>query len=138
MSERAIYITEYDVARLRTLLDTKKRFDKHSRDDLEELETELNRGKLVAPEDVPCNVITMNSKLRLADLDSGEEMTCTLVFPDEADVDQGKISVLAPVGTALLGYSVGDTIEWKVPVGLRRFKVEEILYQPEAAGDYHL
>jgi regulator of nucleoside diphosphate kinase len=61
-----------------------------------------------------------------------------VVFPSEADSEQGKISVLAPVGTALLGYRVGDTVEWVVPGGLRRLKIERILYQPEAAGDYHL
>jgi regulator of nucleoside diphosphate kinase len=61
-----------------------------------------------------------------------------VVFPSEADSEQGKISILAPVGTALLGYRVGDTVEWKLPGGLRRLKIERILYQPEAAGDYHL
>jgi regulator of nucleoside diphosphate kinase len=65
-------------------------------------------------------------------------MTCTLVFPDDADIDQNRISVLAPIGTAMLGYSVGDAFEWQVPAGLTRFKVKEILYQPEASGDYHL
>jgi regulator of nucleoside diphosphate kinase len=65
-------------------------------------------------------------------------MTWTLVFPEDADIDQNRISVLAPIGTAMLGYSVGDTIEWPVPEGLRRIQVKEILYQPEAAGDYHL
>jgi regulator of nucleoside diphosphate kinase len=60
------------------------------------------------------------------------------VFPTEADFAEGKISVLAPIGTAILGYKQGDTIEWSVPSGLRRLKVEEILYQPEAAGDHNL
>jgi regulator of nucleoside diphosphate kinase len=105
---------------------------------LEQLQAELERGELVAPHDVPPDVITMNSCVCLVDLDTGEEMTCTLVFPEDADIDQNRISVLAPIGTAMLGYSVGDTIEWPVPEGLRRIQVKEILYQPEAAGDYHL
>ena len=60
------------------------------------------------------------------------------VSPEDADPDQDKISILAPIGTALLGYKVGDIIEWKVPAGIVKLKVEEILYQPEAAVDYHL
>jgi regulator of nucleoside diphosphate kinase len=136
--DREIYITEYDMKRLRELLEVVKESGYRGRDDLKKLEAELNRGKLVPPRDVPADVITMNSKVCLIDLDTGEEMTCMLVFPDDADIDQNKISVLAPIGTAMLGYSVGDTFEWQVPAGLTSFKVKEILYQPEASGDYHL
>jgi regulator of nucleoside diphosphate kinase len=138
MSDREIYITEYDMARLRELLEVAKGFSYRGRDDLKQLEAELNRGKLVDPRDVPEDVITMNSRVCLIDLDTGEEMIYTLVFPNEADIDQDKISVLAPIGTAMLGYRVGDTFEWEVPAGLRRLKVREILYQPEASGDYDL
>jgi regulator of nucleoside diphosphate kinase len=74
----------------------------------------------------------------LKDLVTGEANTYSLVFPTEADANEGKISVLAPIGTAILGYKSGDMIEWSVPAGLRRIKVDEILYQPEAAGDYEL
>lgn len=138
MTSRAIYITEYDLERLKKLIEDEKRLNKRDRDDLKELETELSRGILVASQDIPSNIITMNSSVHLIDLDTGEEIICTLVFPSEADIDQNKISVLAPIGTGMLGYSLDDIIEWKVPAGLRRLKVTEILYQPEAAGDYHL
>jgi len=80
----------------------------------------------------------MRSTVRLKDLVSGEENTYSLVFPTEADFSQGKISVLAPIGTAILGYKSGDTIEWTVPSGLRRLKVDKIIYQPEAAGHFDL
>ena len=76
----------------------------------------------------------MHSKAHLIDLDSGEELVYTLVFPNEADLRQDKISVLAPIGTAMLGYQVGDTFEWPVPDGVRRLQVKDVLYQPEAAG----
>ena len=138
MRDRTIYITEYDMKRLRELIADMKRFDYYRRCDLEDLEVELDRGKLVAPQDVPADVITMNAKVYLIDLDTGEEMIYALVFPKDADIDQGKISVLAPIGTAMLGYSVGDTFEWEDPDGVRRLKVKEVLYQPEASGDYHL
>ncbi len=138
MADRVIYITEYDVKRLRELLDDMRRADYYGREDVKQLEAELDRGRVVAPQDAPPDVITMNSRARLLDLDTGEEMTYTLVFPQDANIREGKISVLAPIGTAMLGYSVGDTFEWQVPDGVRRLKVMQILYQPEAAGHYHL
>ncbi len=102
------------------------------------LENELNRGKVVNPREIPGNVITMNSEVSLQDLDDNEEIVYRLVFPAEADAERGWISVLAPIGTALLGYKEGDVIEWKVPSGVVKLKVTKIVYQPEAAGDYHL
>ena len=137
MKRRIIYITEYDLKRLRELI-ADKRVDRRGNEYLESLEAELSRSKVVAPTEVPPDVITMNSQVRLMDLDAGEEMVYTLVFPQEADIAQSKISVLAPIGTAMLGYRVGDTFEWQVPAGIRRLKVKQVLYQPEAAGDYHL
>ncbi len=80
----------------------------------------------------------MNSRVRLSDISKAEKLVYTLVFPRDADSATGRISVLAPVGTAILGCRVGDIIEWQVPAGTRRLKIEEVLYQPEAAGDYHL
>jgi len=105
---------------------------------IEELDEELRKAKVVAPKGIPHDVITMNTKVRVKDLGSGAEMVYQLVFPGDADVNQNKISILAPIGTALIGFRVGDTVEWAVPSGVKRIKIEEILYQPEAAGDFHL
>ncbi|HEX7175445.1 MAG TPA: nucleoside diphosphate kinase regulator [Pyrinomonadaceae bacterium] len=139
VKEATIYITEVDRQRLEKLVEIADERDRLASDEnLRRLEHELERAETVAPEVVPADVITMRSKVSLRDLNTGEEMVYTLVFPTEANFDEGKISVLAPVGTALLGYRVGDLIEWQVPSGLRRLKVEEILYQPEAAGEYNL
>jgi regulator of nucleoside diphosphate kinase len=87
---------------------------------------------------MPEDVVTMNSRVRIKDLNSGEEMTLTLVFPAEANFDQGRVSIMAPIGTALIGCRAGDTVEWEVPSGTRKFKIEAVIYQPEAAGDYDL
>ena len=138
MGNRTIYITEYDMTRLRELIGDMKRFAYYGRDDIKDLVAELDRGQLVAPQDVPHDVITMNSRACLVDLDTNEEMIYTLVFPKDADIGQGKISILAPIGTAMLGYRVGDVFDWQVPDGTRRLKVKSVLYQPEAAGDYNL
>ena len=99
---------------------------------------EIERAEIVAAEHVPPDVVTMNSKVFLRDIDTGETMTYRLVFPKYADVDEGAISVLAPVGMGILGYAVGDVVEWPVPSGMRRLSIEKVLYQPEAAGDFHL
>ena len=133
-----IYITELDHNRLSGLIDRTRERNGTDREYLNKLEAELDRAEIVEPKDIPADVITMRSKVRLKDLVSGESNTYSLVFPTEADFAEGKISVLAPIGTAILGYRQGDTIEWPVPSGLRKLKVEEILYQPEAAGDHEL
>lgn len=138
MEERIIYITEHDLKRLRELIEEAKRLDRRGNKYLESLGAELSDCKVVVPTEVPPDVVTMNSRVRLIDLDTHEEMVYTLVFPWEADITQSSISVLAPIGTAMLGYRVGDTFTWKVPDGFRRLQVKEVLYQPEAAGDYHL
>ena len=139
VQQTTIYITELDRQRLEKLIELAgERSRRANHLYLSRLEEELERAETVAPEEVPGDVITMRSKVRLSDLDTGEVMVYTLVFPSEANFDEGKISVLAPVGTAMLGYRVGDSIEWEVPSGRRRLKVEELIYQPEAAGDYNL
>lgn len=132
--KRTIYITERDMKRLLPLLEKFK----NSREDLNSLKAELDQAVVVPPTEIPADVITMNSKARLREVKTGEEMTFTIVYPVNASIDDGKISVLAPVGTAMLGHKVGDEFSWEVPAGPVRLRVEEILYQPEAAGHYHL
>ena len=133
-----IYITEFDLKRLRGLVNhAKESWDKRVIQHLDALEEELDRAEVVRPEKIPPDVITMNSTFRLKDLQTGEEADYTLVFPGTTDSSNRKISVLAPIGIAVLGYRVGDAVEWEVPAGLKRLKVEEVLYQPEAAFDYH-
>jgi regulator of nucleoside diphosphate kinase len=136
--KRKIYITEFDKTRLEELIALAAASGGRDRKDLAGLAEELKIAEVVPSEQVPANVVTMNSRVRLCDRDTGEAMTYTVVFPQDADVDAGAISVIAPVGTAILGYAVGDEVVWPVPAGMRRLRIEELLYQPEAAGDYHL
>lgn len=137
---KKIYITKTDFEKIKNLIKNLKISRLNSQDGkyLLDLEKEINRAEVVEPKNIPDDIITMNSKIEIKDLDSGEEMVYTLVFPENADISQDKISILAPIGTALIGYKVGDTIEWTVPSGLIRLKVKKILYQPEAMGDFHL
>ena len=135
---RDIWITDFDLERLRKLLDGTRLWSSRDREHLEQLDAELSEAHVVSATDVPPDVVTMNTRLRLRDLDSGKDMVFTLVFPSDADAEQGKVSVLAPLGTAVLGFRRGDPFEWHMPGRVRRLQVEEVLYQPEAAGDYHL
>lgn len=138
MRRKPIRVTDFDLQRLKKLLEDAQRTKYRGSDYLTKLQMELDRAKVVKPRKVPSDVITMNSTVTVVDLDTGKEETYTLVFPEDANAAQGKISILAPIGTAMLGYEVGDSFEWEVPAGKRRLQVKKILYQPEAAGDYHL
>lgn len=138
MSNKPIQITEFDLRRLQQLLEEASHTNFRGREDLAKLNAELAKAEVVAPDEISRHVITMNSTVVLSDLDTGDEETYTLVFPEAADIASGKLSVLAPVGTGMLGYEVGDVFEWAVPDGTRRLEIKEILYQPEAAGDFHL
>jgi regulator of nucleoside diphosphate kinase len=133
-TERAIYIADDDRFRLEALLRRTTVYDLQESQYLAALGGELRRAKVLPRSRIPPDVVTMNSIVRLSDPETGETETYTLVYPEEADIEANKISVLAPVGTALLGYRAGDVVEWPVPAGVRRFRVEEVLFQPANAA----
>lgn len=137
MEKKTIYVSEFDFDRLYGLVESA---DPHIRDKthLMQLKEELEQGEVLEPSDIPDDVITMNSKFRLKDLDAGNAADYTLVFPHQADFSKNKISILAPIGVALIGCKVGDTVSWKTQAGQKRYKIMKILYQPEASGDFHL
>jgi len=138
MSGKPIYITQSDLERLRKLLREAQYTEYRKSKYLDRLQMEIDRAIVVAPQEIPGDVVTMNSRVCLVDIDTEEEEIYTLVYPENADLKLGRVSVLAPIGTAMLGYEVGDIFEWEVPAGKRRLRVAKILYQPEASGDYHL
>lgn len=135
---KAIVIRRYDLDRLQRLLEVLEESEAQEIKHLDALEGELQRAKVIDDHQMPPDVVTMNSTVRVRNLDSGEEDIYCLTFPGDADLSSRRISILAPVGTALIGYRVGDIIEWEVPAGKRRMKIVEMVYQPEAAGDYRL
>ena len=132
-TRRRILITEDDMARLKDLVGRGRMVSRLDDVHLEELADELDRAEVVAAEEVLPDVVTMNSTVRVRDLDNGRSVVYTLVFPGDADIDRHRISVLAPIGTALIGYRAGDLIEWVTPSRTRRLQIEEVLFQPEAA-----
>lgn len=134
MSDRNIYVTSDDRKRLQALLS--RPTEAMDRDDVSDLVAEVQRAVVMPASEIPPDVITMNTRARLLDLDQRTTLDYTVVYPEDADFAAGRISVVAPIGAAMLGYRVGDEIEWVVPSGPRRLRVEAILYQPEAAGDF--
>jgi regulator of nucleoside diphosphate kinase len=136
MCDGEIVVTEFDENRLRNLLEGAWRWNARDRTHVDHLESELDRAQVVPPADVPPDVVTMNSEIAVRDVDSNDEMIFAVVFPSNANVNRGKISILAPIGTAVLGNRVGDTIEWKVPGRTRRLRIERVLFQPEAACQF--
>ncbi len=136
MVETTLCLSQSDANRLRQLIDNRRPgTNRQMESQFERLEAELERIQAVSREQVPPDVVTMNSRVEVADLDTDERMVLTVCWPEDADADEGRVSVLAPLGMAVLGYPIGTTVEWPVPAGLRRLRLERLHYQPEAAGD---
>ncbi len=142
MNNRTIHVTQHDMERLRALISSASSGrggggDDRDRPYLATLARELDQAVVVGPDEVPADVVTMNSRARLRD--GRRTWTMTLVFPEDANPEDGAISVLAPLGAALLGCRVGQTVTFRVPGGAERTcDILSVLYQPEAAGDLHL
>ena len=132
---KKILITEANLKRIEDIIRYAGESNEHQKNNIERLSEDLERATVVESKDIPPDVVTINSTLKIRDLDSGEEMVFTLVSPSNADLSQGRISLLAPVGASVVGYRSGDVVEWPVPGALKRLKIEKVLYQPEAAGD---
>lgn len=130
--EPRIMVTSTDMERLRTLIDTT------AGDKAETLDAELLRAEVVDPTQIPPDVVTMNSRVVYRDEDTGETREVTLSYPQDASLEHGRVSVLAPIGAALLGLSVGQEIEWELPGGKhKRLRIVSVTYQPQAAGHFH-
>lgn len=134
MARTKIIVTDHDHHRLENLLDSDLINAIGDQPSLKALRGELAIAEVVASSDVPPDVVTMNSTVRLRDVNTGEVDTYTLVYPEEARIADGKLSILAPIGTAILGYRVGDQISWQVPNGSTRMQIEEVIFQPERAS----
>lgn len=131
---KTIYITERDWERLERMVSGAGKAP-----NIATLRNELDQATVVPSEKIPSDVVTMNSRVSFQELDTGEKSEITLVYPSDADINRRRISILAPVGAALIGLRVGDEIEWPLPSGkTRTYKIISVLFQPEAEGRYDL
>ena len=134
-TKRQIIISKVDHERLQNLFFSRFAVAFGDKPYLQSLRGELNIAQILPPDEIPPDVVTMNSTVRLREFHGEELETYTLVYPKDADIAEGKLSVLAPIGTAILGYRVGDWVEWQVPSGLIQFRIEELVFQPERDGE---
>lgn len=133
MNEDAILITEKDLLRIKNILSFQKS------EDFENLELELDRAKIITDDMVPADLVTMNSKVKFLNVQDKKEMIVTIVYPSDANFSEGKISVLASLGSALIGLRVGQEINWMFPDGkTKTLRILEVIYQPESNGHWHL
>ncbi len=131
MARRRIIITRADHQHLEDLFIGSLAETFRDKPYLDNLRAELDVALVVESGEVPPDVITLNSTTRLRDMETSETEIFTLVFPNEASIAEGKLSILAPLGTAILGYRVGDSVHCHVPSGVCRWRVEELTFQPE-------
>lgn len=136
MRDSMTLVTRGDHRRLRSLVD--QRLSPKDRDIADALGRRLRRARVVESSRIPRNVVTMNSRVVVRNLESGGRMTCTLAYPGEARASPYHVSVTRPLGTAMLGKRVGQIIRWPGGARERRLRIQSVPYQPEAAGDLHL
>ena len=128
---------DQDVIRLRDMVSyyLRREDDEDRRENLRFLEAELERGNVISTSGVPAEMVIMNAQVQLHDLDSHERMAYRLVYPEDGGLEDGRLSVLSPLGMAVLGRRAGETIEWAVPDGVRRIKIETVHHQPKPNKD---
>ncbi|TGM34818.1 nucleoside diphosphate kinase regulator [Leptospira biflexa] len=136
-TKKKISITNLDYIRLKKMI---LEYSKRNKTDanVQDLLGEIERAQKVDSNQIPSNVVTMNSVIEIKNLEGIEFKEFRLVYPEDSNLDQNQISILAPIATASIGYKTGDVIFWNVPDGVYRFQITEIKYQPEANGDFHL
>lgn len=122
-------LKQIDEARLNKTIDVSE---------AEKLLHELNSAIILDPDKIPGDVVTMNSVVKISFADSGKQQEFKIVYPNDSNFKEKKVSIFSPIATALIGFRVGDLIEWIVPGGLTKIRIDEIIYQPEASGDFTL
>jgi len=133
-----ITLSKLDHMRILKCIEDAKRLKTLTSTEAEKLLNELDSAKIVEPQEIPVDIVTMNSIVKVSFLNQDKVVKFQIVYPDQANISENKISIFSPVATALIGYKVADEIEWIVPSGMTKIRIDEIIYQPEAAGDYAL
>jgi regulator of nucleoside diphosphate kinase len=129
-------VTEADYHRLLELVHSFR--SENSAEYIRQLWQELKSFRLLPSKNVPPDVVTMNSQVLIKNIASGEEMVVTLVYPKDADIVERKVSVIAPIGIALIGNKEGDVVVCRGPSGGISYELVKVVYQPERFGDMHL
>ncbi len=131
-----LILNRLDYTRIKKSVNDARQSRSINQTEADKLMSELESARIVEPEDMPPNVVTMNTIVKLSFLNNNKQVQFQIVYPEQANYTQNKISIFSPIATALIGYSVGDEIQWIVPAGITNIRIDDIIYQPEAAGDY--
>jgi regulator of nucleoside diphosphate kinase len=137
MMDKAMFITIRDHERIMGLITSIATKTKLA-DSVDRLLTNLKKARVLPPENISGDIITMNSRACLKEIVSGRKIEITVTYPQDANTTANKVSVFSTIGIALLGSRAGDIVSWKIPTGIGQFKIEKVIYQPEAVGHYHL
>lgn len=133
-----ITLNSLDLTRIQTCLEEAMQVNAISKMEAATLIKEIQSASVVDPESIPSNVVTMNSIVQISFLNTKKTVEFQIVYPNQANVKENKISIFSPIATALIGYKAGDEIDWVVPAGITKIKIDAIVYQPEAAGHYNV
>ena len=135
---KKVTLTKNDYTRIYKAITDAKNSKTINSNEAEELLSELSKAEIVPSEKIDKDVVTMNSEVKLFFENTQKEQSFKIVYPQDANLKENKISIFSPIATALIGYKIGDEIEWIVPGGMTKIKIEDLIYQPEAAGDFDL
>ena len=131
-------LTKNDYTRIYKAITDAKNSKTINSNEAEKLLSELSKAEIVPSEKIDKYVVTMNSEVKLFFENTQKEQSFKIVYPQDANLKENKISIFSPIATALIGYKIGDEIEWIVPGGMTKIKIVDLIYQPEAAGDFDL
>ena len=135
---KKVTLTKNDYTRIYKAITDAKNSKTINSNEAEKLLSELSKAEIVPSEKIDKDVVTMNSEVKLFFENTQKEQSFKIVYPQDANLKENKISIFSPIATALIGYKIGDEIEWIVPGGMTKIKIVDLIYQPEAAGDFYL
>ncbi|MBV2224699.1 MAG: nucleoside diphosphate kinase regulator [Cloacibacterium sp.] len=135
---KKVTLTKNDYTRIYKAITDAKNSKTINSNEAEKLLSELSKAEIVPSEKIDKDVVTMNSEVKLFFKNTQKEQSFKIVYPQDANLKKNKISIFSPIATALIGYKIGDEIEWIVPGGMTKIKIVDLIYQPEAAGDFDL
>lgn len=135
---KKVTLTKNDYTRIYKAITDAKNSKTINSNEAEKLLSELSKAEIVPSEKIDKDVVTMNSEVKLFFENTQKEQSFKIVYPQDANLKENKISIFSPIATALIGYKIGDEIEWIVPGGMTKIKIVDLIYQPEAAGDFDL
>jgi regulator of nucleoside diphosphate kinase len=135
---KKVTLTKNDYTRIYKAITDAKNSKTINSNEAEKLLSEISKAEIVPSEKIDKDVVTMNSEVKLFFENTQKEQSFKIVYPQDANLKENKISIFSPIATALIGYRIGDEIEWIVPGGMTKIKIVDLIYQPEAAGDFDL